>query len=150
MLNARVRLQQAEKSGSAGEFRELRSFIRDSSPKALEVSFGTLPDDQRAVLVAGATDPNVQAVFRNALGVAAFKEQNYAEAILAFRAVEVKYFAEPEEHARALFYLAQAADEAAKRAGRPAMKQLFTTYRDRARTRLREEHPRSAWAKKAK
>lgn len=146
MLEARIRLQQAEQNRSAAEYRQLRDFINESSPEALKRTFGTLPEDQRDALVAGAMDPNVQAVFQNALGFAALQERRYDEAILAFRGVEVKYFAEPEEHARALHYLAQAADGAAQQARNPSEKKLYETYRDRARERLQQEHPRSEWA----
>lgn len=147
MLEAELRLRQAEKNRSAAEFRELRKFITESTPEALRRAFGTLPENQREALVAGAMDPNVQAVFQNALGFASLQERRYDEAILAFRSVEVKYFAEPEQHARALYYLAQAADGAATQAKSPAAKKLYETYRDRARQRLEQEHPGSTWTK---
>jgi hypothetical protein len=147
MLEAQLRLEQAEKNRSVAEFRTLRTFINASTPEALSQEFATLPQDQRDALVAGAMDPEVQAVFQNALGFAALQEKQYDEAILAFRRVEVKYFAEEEEHARALHYLIQAADGAAKQASSPSARKLYETYRDRARNRLRQEHPQSRWAK---
>ena len=52
----------------------------------------------------------------------------------------------PEEHARALYYLAQAAEKAAAQATGEA-KSLYETYRDEARTRLKAEHPNSRWVK---
>ena len=147
MKQAAIRLEQAEKNRSPAEFRKLREFIEKSTPAALARSFSTLPKPQMDALVAGAMDPAVQAVMQNGLGLAYLNEKKYEEAIHAFRAVEVKYFQDPGEHARALHYLALAADEAAKKASQPEAKQLYQRIRDGAKARLKAEHPSSRWAR---
>ena len=83
---------------------------------------------------------------RNGLGLAYLQEGKFEDAILAFRAVEVKYFQVREEHARALHYLARAADEAAKKASAEGARTLYEKYRDDARGRLKAEYPNSRWA----
>lgn len=144
---ARVLLRQAEENKSPTEFLKLRNFIEESTPAALEKKFGSLPKAQRDALVQGALDSGVQAVMENGKGLAYLNDKLYEDAILAFRAVEVKYFQVPEEHARALHYLALAAEAAAGEARQDEARKLFESYRDGARRRLREEHPNSRWAK---
>ena len=146
MQAAGIMLQRAEKNRSPSEFAELRDFINQSTPKALEQKYRTLPKTQRDALVEGALDPRVQAVMQNGLGLAYLQEGKFEDAILAFRAVEVKYFQVPEEHARALHYLARAADEAAKKASGEEARTLYQKYRDDARGRLKAEYPDSRWA----
>ncbi len=147
MQAAGIMLQRAEKNRSPSEFAELRDFINESTPEALERQYRTLPSAQRVALVEGALDPQVQAVMQNGLGLAYLQEGKFEEAILAFRRVEVKYFQVPEEHARALHYLARAADEAAKQAAGDEARNLYQTYSDNARSRLKAEYPNSPWAK---
>ena len=147
MQAAGIMLQRAEKNRSPAEFAELRDFINESTPEALERKYRTLPSAQRKALVEGALDPQVQAVMQNGLGLAYLQEEKFEEAILAFRAVEVKYFQVPEEHARALHYLAQAADKAANKASGEEARTLYQKYRDDARGRLKAKYPNSRWAK---
>lgn len=144
---ARVLLRQAEENKSPTEFQKLRNFIRESTPEVLMQKFGSLPKSQRDALVQGALDARVQAVMQNGMGLANLNDKKYEEAILAFRAVEVKYFQVPEEHARALHYLAEAADKAAAEARQEQARKLYESYRDGARRRLKEEYPNSPWAK---
>ena len=84
---------------------------------------------------------------QNGLGLAYLQEGKFEDAILAFRRVEVKYFQVPEEHARALHYLARAADEASKQASGGEARAQYERYRDNARSRLKAEYPNSPWAK---
>ena len=142
---ARVRLRLAEERKAPAEFEGLRKFLSEGTPEAIDKASSALPDPQRRALVEGALDPEVQAVREVGLGLAYLQEKKYEEAVLAFRAVEVKYFQVPEEHARALFYLAQAADAAAGQATGEA-KKLYESWRDDAQKRLKEEYPNSPWA----
>jgi len=147
MEAARVMLQRAEKNKSPAELAELRGFIQESTPDAIRQAFQSLPASQRQPLEEGALDPQVQSVMQNGLGFTYLLEEKFEDAVLAFRSVEVKYFQVPEEHARALHYLALAADGAAKKAPGDAARKLYETYRDEARRRLKIEHPDSSWAK---
>ncbi len=147
MRAAGIMLRRAEKNKSPAEFAELRDFIHESTPEALAKKYRTLPGSQKDALVEGALDPEVQAVMQNGLGLAFLQEGKFEDAILSFRAVEVKYFQVPEEHARALHYLARAADGAASKASDEA-RALYERYRDEARSRLKAEYPNSPWAQK--
>ncbi len=147
MRAASVMLREAERNKNPSQFADLRNFIQESTPEALRKQFSTFTPEQIDAIVQGAMDPYVQAVLKNGLGFAYLSEKRYDDAVLAFRAVAVKYFEEPEEHARALHYLAQAADEAAKAATRPEAKKLYEAWRDAARESLRKEHPGSPWVK---
>ena len=140
MYAADVMLQQAEANRSPAEFRRLRTFIEEGMPEALRVSLSTLPESQRLPLVEGAMSPRVQAVAQLGLGLALLQEKKYEEALYAFRAVEVKYFEEPTVHAKALRYLAQASDAAAKQSS-GAARALYEKYRDDAEARLKKEYP---------
>ena len=123
---------------SASKLDQFAGRFSESTPEALERKYRTLPASQRVALVEGALDPQVQAVMQNGLGLAWLQDGRYEEAILAFRAVEVKYFQVAEEYARALHYLALAADEAAKKASNAEARTLYEKYRDDARARLKE------------
>ncbi len=142
MYAADVMLKQAEKNRSPAEFRRLRSFIEEGMPESLSRSMATLPASQREPLIEGAMSPRVQAVAQLGLGLALLQEKQYEEAIYAFRAVEVKYFEEPEVHAKALRYLAEAANAAAKQSSGVA-RGLYEKYRDEAQARLKKEYPGS-------
>jgi hypothetical protein len=144
---AGVMLRQAEKTRSSAEFANLRQFIEQGTPQALMKTYRALPKAQLDALIEGAMDPRVQAVAQTGLGLAYLQEKAYEQAILAFRSVEVKHFGVAEEHARALHYLAEAADAASKQA-RGAARDVYAAYRDDALKRLREDHPNSPWAGK--
>lgn len=146
MKAAGVMLRRAEKNRSPAEFQDLREFIEQSTPDALKRQFKNLPAAQREALVEGARDPVVQAVMQNGLGLAYLQEGKLEEAILAFRSVQVKYFQVPDEHARALHYLAQAAGAAAEQATGEA-RTLYESYRDMALERLRSLYPKSPWSR---
>ena len=100
-------------------------------------------------MVAGARDPAVQAVGYNGIGLAYLNEPKpkYEEALVAFKAVAVRYFEDAEQHARALYYLAQAADGAAKQAKGEA-KEMYAAMADQAAKSLRSQHPDSPWARR--
>jgi hypothetical protein len=150
MRAAAVMLRAAEEHKSPAEFKALREFIEQGSPEALRKKFGTRPAPEVEALVGGAQDSFVQAVGQNGLGLAYFNEKRYDEAILALRAVSVKHFDVPEspdEPARALYWLAQAADAAAKEAKGDAAKFYETVKADALRS-LKEEHPNSPYARK--
>jgi tetratricopeptide (TPR) repeat protein len=146
MHAAAVMLRQAEQNRSPAEFRSLKEYIERGSPEALARTYRSLPTPQLEALVAGAMDPQVQAVAQNGIGLAYLEQNKFEEAILTFRSVEVKYFEVPEEHARALHYLARAADGAAKAAGSDEARALYESYRDAALQRLRSEYPNSRWS----
>lgn len=140
MEQVRIRLQQAEKDRSPAQFQQLRTLINSSSPEALKRSFSVLPAAQLTALVDGAMDPKVQAVMKNGLGLAYLSEKKYEEAIHAFRAVEVRYFEDVDQHARALHYLTVAAEGAAQKASGEA-KKLYERLATGAKARLEAEHP---------
>jgi tetratricopeptide (TPR) repeat protein len=146
MRAAAVMLEQAEKNKSPAEFQRLREFLEQGSAAALRAGHRALPPAQVEALVAGALDPEVQAVSQNGMGLAYLSEKDYERAILAFRSVDVKYFAVAAEHARALHYLAKAADAAAKAASGAAARAFHERTRDEALERLKAEHPQSRWS----
>jgi tetratricopeptide (TPR) repeat protein len=148
MHAAGVMLEQAEKNKSPAEFATLRAYIQAGTPEALrhDPKVTVLPKSQQDAIVAGAMDPAVQAVAQNGLGLAYLQEKQYGAAILAFRSVEVTAFEVPEQHARALHYLAVAAGEAAKTAQGDA-KAYYEGIRDASVQRLKAEHPDSPWSR---
>jgi tetratricopeptide (TPR) repeat protein len=147
MKGAEVKLHAAEEHRSKAEFADLRKYIEDGSPDAIRQKFAGRPKAEIDAVVAGARDPYVQAVAQNGLGLAYLNEGAFEEAVLAFRGVDVKYFQVPEEPARALYYLSQAADGAAKQAKGEGAK-YYEALRDEALKSLRTEHPDSPFAKK--
>jgi tetratricopeptide (TPR) repeat protein len=147
MRAAAVMLKAAEEHKSAPEFKALREFIEAGTPEALRQKFAGQAKPVLDALVAGAQDPFVQAVSQNGLGLAYFHEKRYDDAILAFRAVTVKQFHVPGEPARALYWLGQAADAAAKQAKGEAAK-FYEALRDEAAKSLRAEHPDSPYARR--
>jgi len=148
MRTAAVMLEKAEKSKSTAEFRALRNWIQTSQPEAIRKAGGG-SQDALAALVAGARDPAVQAVGLNGMGLAYLseKEPKYEDALLAFKAVTVKYFQEPEQHARALYYLAKAA-KGAEGVAKPEAKRMYADMAADAVRMLRDQHPNSPWAQK--
>jgi hypothetical protein len=140
-------LRAAEEHKSAAEFQKLRAFIEEGSPDALKKKFASRAKREMDALVAGARDPFVQAVAQNGLGLAYLAEQRYEEAVMAFDSVQVKYFQFPEETARALFYLAQAAAGAAQ-ASKGEGAKYYETLKDSALKTLRADYPGSPFAKK--
>ena len=138
---AAVMLKDAEESKSPPKFSNLRSWIQKGSPAEVRTYAAGKgwPKERIDALVAGSRDPNVQAVGLTGMGLAYLNEPQprYEEALLAFKAVTVKYFQVPEQHARALKYLAEAADGAAKASTKPEVKQMYETMAREARERLR-------------
>jgi len=151
MRVARLKLQVAEKRKAAVAFADLRTWIKGGMPEAVR-KLGQakgLPPESIAALVAGARAPLVQAVGYNGIGLAYLRESKpkYVDAMLAFKAVAVKYFEEAEQHARALYYLAQAAEGASK-AAKGEVRSMYTATAEQALTMLRSQHPGSTWASK--
>lgn len=153
MRVAAVKLKNAEKRKAASAFADLRNWIKQGQPETLRQRAKSkgLPPAAIAALVAGARDPVVQAVGLNGIGLAYLSEPTpkYEQALLAFKAVVVKYFQVPEQPARALHYLAKAADGAAKaaaKAKKPAVNEMYVTMRDEASKTLRRDYPDSKWA----
>jgi hypothetical protein len=63
--------------------------------------------------------------------------------------VTVKYFQVPEQHARGLYYLAQAAKKASTaNSGKKEVKEMYDVMADEAVKMLRAQHPDSEWANK--
>lgn len=151
MHTASVMLMKAEKSGSAADFRALRNWLEGGRPGTLRKQGegrGLSPDAVDA-LVAGARDPKVQALGLNGLGLAYLNEPKpkYEDALLAFKAVTVRYFQEPEQHARALYYLRKAA-EGARDAAKGDAQAMYSTMAKEAGRMLKDQHPNSEWAQK--
>jgi len=151
MRVAAVKLLDAEKRKAPAAFADLRSWIKAGMPEEIR-AYGKskgLPKESIDALVAGARDPAVQAVGYNGIGLAYLNEPTpkYEEAMLAFKAVAVKYFQEPEEHARALYYLHEAAAGAAKGA-KGDVQQMYTAMATEALSMLRSQHPESEYARK--
>ncbi len=151
MRVASVKLKDAETRKAASAFADLRNWINGGMPDAIrKAARGKgLPPASIAALVAGARDPLVQAVGYNGIGLAYLNEPKpkYEDALLAFKAVSVKYFQEPEQHARALYYLAQAATGASGDA-KDEVKQMYKSMAEEALNMLRSQHPDSSWANK--
>jgi len=147
MHAAAVMLQTAEKRKAVSAFNKLRAWIKGGQPETLRAQAGGLPKKAVDALVAGAREPTVQAVGLNGIGLAYLNEPKpkYEEALLAFKAVTVKYFQVPEQHARALYYLAKAAKGAAAQAKGEA-RSMYEGMVEQARTMLRGQHPNSPWA----
>ena len=151
MRTSAVMLASAEKRNAASAFRELRTHITGGSPEALrkKASGRGLSAAAVAAIVAGARDPAVQAVGLNGMGLAYLSDAkpNYEQALLAFKAVTIKYFQEPEQHARALYYLAKAADKAAQEA-KGEVKTMYAAMVGEATKMLRDQHPDTEWARR--
>ena len=148
---ARVKLADAEKAKSPAKFSSLRSWIKKGTPDEVRkyAAGKSWPQPSVDALVAGARDPRVQAVGLNGIGLAFLNEPKprNEEAMLAFKSVAVKYFQVPEQHARALFYLAKAASAAAKAAnGKAEVKAMYEGMADEALKMLNKQHPDSTWA----
>lgn len=150
---ARVMLTDAEKAKSPAKFSVLRSWINKGTPAEVRkyAQGKGWPAPSVDALVAGARDPGVQAVGLNGIGLAYYNEPKprYQEALLAFKAVSVKYFQVPEQHARALYYLAQAAKKAAGASGAKAeVKEMYENMASEAVRMLEKQHPNSPWARR--
>ncbi len=151
MRVASVKLMAAEKRKAPAAFADLRQWIQAGMPEAIRrrAKSKGLPPESIAALVEGARDPAVQAVGYNGIGLAYLNEPKpkYEDAMLAFKAVTVKYFAEPEQHARALYYLAKAARGAAK-AAKGEVKEMYDAMAQQAMNMLRSQHADSPWSSK--
>jgi tetratricopeptide (TPR) repeat protein len=144
---AKVKLEAAIGHASKAELEELRSFVEKGSPEALRRTLAGRPPGEIEVLVAGARDPEVQAVSQNILGLAFLNENRFDEAILAFRTVTVAYFQVADQPPFALYHLAKAAEGAEKGAKGPA-KQVYEVIKSEALRTLRDDYPGSPWARK--
>lgn len=149
MRVAAVKLRAAEQRKAPAAFADLRQWIQGGMPEAIRrrAKSKGMPAESISALVAGARDPAVQAVAYNGLGLAYLNEPKpkYEDAMLAFKAVTVKYFQEPEQHARALYYLSKASAGAAKGA-KGEVKEMYEAMADEAVKMLRSQHPGSEWA----
>jgi tetratricopeptide (TPR) repeat protein len=141
---AALLLDKAEKAGSDAAFLSLKTFLMDGQPEALQQRFSGRPREQLEALMAGARDPEVQAVAMTGLGMAYRAEKKYDEAILALRTVAARHFAARDQAARALFYLAKSAEEAAAGA-KPDVKAAYMKERDSALRELKA-YPESTYA----
>ena len=149
MRVAAIKLAHAEKRKAATAFQSLRAFIEQGNPVALRKRYGSrLTKDAVDALVAGSRDPQVQAVAQNGIGLAYLNEKKYEDALIAFRSVVVKYFEEPTEPARALYYLAKAADGASKQAKDPEVRAMYAAMKTQALKRLRSNYRGTQWATK--
>jgi tetratricopeptide (TPR) repeat protein len=144
---ARIMLRQAEKAASPPAFAKLREFIEKGSADALRSKFASRSPGEIEAFVAGARDPEVQAVAQNGLGLAYLNEGRLEEALVAFRSVAVRYFQVPGQPAMALFYLAKTADQAAQKA-KAADKARYEQTKEKALQELRETYPGSEWARR--
>ena len=133
---AALLLEKAEKANSDGAFLTLKTFLMEGQPEALQTKFASRPREQLEALLAGARDSQVQAVTMTGLGMAYRAERKYDDAILALRSVAVRHFAAREHAARALYYLAKAAEEAAA-AAKPEVKAAYTKEREAALKELK-------------
>ena len=148
---AAVMLSDAEKSNSGPAYMKLAAFVDGGSPEKLRgvARKEGLTKGAADALIAGARDPNVQAIALNAEGLANLNASppRPEQALIAFKAVTVKYFQVGEEPARALFYLAKAADMASKNAKGDA-RAMYVNMRAEAAKALRAKYPDSSWANK--
>jgi hypothetical protein len=73
--------------------------------------------------------------------------KQWVDAVLTFSTVRIKYFAVTEQVPRALYYLVQSADGAAKAATRPEAKALFEAQAKAAREELDRSWKDTEWAR---
>jgi tetratricopeptide (TPR) repeat protein len=142
---AALLLHKAQNGGGPSAFVTLRTFLVEGQPEALQARFSAKSPEQLEALMAGARDPQVQAIAQTGLGLTYLNEQKYDEAILALQAVAVRYFASREYAANALFHLAKAA-EAAAAAAKPAAKPTYLSIKDEAVKKLKADYPESPYA----
>ncbi|MGE0191685.1 MAG: hypothetical protein AB7T63_06535 [Planctomycetota bacterium] len=148
---ASAKLLQAEKVGGAA-FGSLRSYIEAGEPSTLQDKYASkLSEPALRALLAGARMAEIQAVGLNGKGLAYLEEKRFEEAILAFKEVAVKHFADRDQTARALYYLAKAADKAAEAADKrnqASERDRFKAQRDEAVRVLKSRYRSTAWAQK--
>ena len=146
---AEARLNDAERRKAPSAFKELRTYIQAGSPESLRARHGAkLKGKALAALVSGARHPAAQAVALNGTGLAYMAEKKYEEALLAFKSVAVKYYGDPEQTSRAYFYVAKAAEAAAKKAKGDEAKAMYTQIKEEARRVLRSQFRDTRWGKK--
>lgn len=148
MQKARIMLDAATKNDAPTDFAELRKYLETGTPDGLRQRFAGKPKEVVDAVIAGALSPAVQAVAQNGIGLAFLREKRYSEAVYAFVNVRIKYFGEADEVPRALYYLGEAAEAAAKGSTRPEAKSLYQAQADAARAELARAWPDSPWAKK--
>lgn len=148
---ASAKLLQAEKVGGAA-FASLRSYIEAGEPSTLQDKYASkLSEQALRALLAGARMAEIQAVGLNGKGLAYLEEKRYEEAILAFKEVTVKHFADRDQTARALYYLAKSADKAAEAADKrnqTSERDRFKAQRDEAVRVLKSRYRSTPWAQK--
>jgi tetratricopeptide (TPR) repeat protein len=142
---AALLLEKAQNAASPTAFINLKTFLEEGQPEALQAKFATRPPEQLEALLAGARDPQVQAVSQTGLGLTYWNDGKYDEAIAALSAVTVRYFAARDYAANALFHLAKAAEKAAEGA-KPAAKPTYVAIKENALQRLKDEYPESPYA----
>ncbi len=145
-----IRMADAEKANNAAGYQSLRTFLMGNSPEALREEFGSkLKKESLAALVAGARDPRVQSIVLNGIGRAFLEEGQFAEAIIRFRAVTVKYLlGDPDQSGRACYYLAQAAEKAAAAAKDAGVRKMYEGLKASATRLLSERFGKTSWASK--
>lgn len=147
---AEARLADAEKRNAPSAFKELRNYIQAGSPDSLRSTHKARLNNEKRLkaLIAGARDPRAQAVGLNGTGLAYMAEKKYDQALTAFKSVAVKYYGDPDQTSRAYFYIAKAAEEAAKAAKSDETKKMYADMKDEARRVLRTQFRDSRWARK--
>jgi tetratricopeptide (TPR) repeat protein len=149
MRAARMILQSAEVANSAAEYDRLRNYlVNNLTPDALRGQLSGQPAPVVESILEGALSPSVQAVVSNGNGMSQLFQKKWVDALFAFNEVRVKHYAVREEVPRALYYLAKAADGAAKEATKPDAKALFTGQAAAARAELERSWKGSPWATK--
>jgi hypothetical protein len=148
---ASAKLVSAEKVGGAA-FGALRRYIEQGEPETLQERYaGKLPAEALRALLAGARMAEIQAVGLNGKGLAYLEEKRYEEAVLAFKEVAVKHFGDRDQTARALYYLAKAADKAADAAdkgNKADVRDRYRAQRDEAIRVLKSRYKSTSWAQR--
>lgn len=147
MLVGEMMLKKAEAAGTAAAYVTVKQFFEESRPEALEKKYAGRPAEQLEALLAGARDPEVQAVAKAGLGQAYLAEKRWDEAILALAAVTVRSYTARDQAAAALYHLAKAADGALQGATGEA-KSVYQAIKDGALVRLKQDYPESPYATK--
>lgn len=142
---AALLVRRAEAANTDGEYVKLKSFLSDGLPEALQAKFRGRPPEQLEALMAGARDPDAQAVTLTGLGMAYRAEQRFDDAIFALRSVAVRYFGARSYAAMALYYLALTAGDAAKTA-KADVKSVYEALKTGALKQLKTEYPESPYA----
>jgi len=145
--SVRIELDEAEKSGNSGQFAKLKAQLEQETPEALARRYQRKKPSTREAILVGATDPEVRAVAAIALGLANLKSGKLDEAVASLREVTVQHFRRRDQVARAYFYLAQAAEAAAKKA-KPEAKPLYEALVKESKEALKSTYSDTEWARR--